>query len=73
MPIPHKSDLENLLDHFASPLVGPDRIAYRRAAEAALARIACSGPGIVHRELARLQREYFHPPSGNAANSGRRR
>ena len=37
-------------------------MAFRRAAEDALARVPCWGEGAVYRAVAVLQRQYFVPP-----------
>jgi hypothetical protein len=55
-------DPEILISRLAGPLAPADREAFRRAAEAALARVPCWGEGAVYRAVAVLQRDYFVPP-----------
>jgi hypothetical protein len=56
-------DSEELISRLAGPLSPPDRIAFRRAAEEALARVPCWGEGAIYRAVAALQRQFFNPPS----------
>jgi hypothetical protein len=42
-------DVEQLISRLAGPLSPPDLIAFRRAAEDALARVPCWGEGTVYR------------------------
>src|SRR5499427_6493411 len=60
-------DCEQLISRLAGPLSPPDRIAFRRAAEDALARVPCWGDGAVYRAVAGLQRAFFDPPSDGRA------
>jgi hypothetical protein len=63
LPISDDADPEILISRLAGPLAPADRVAFRRAAEAALARVPCWGEGAVYRAVAALQRQYFDPPS----------
>jgi hypothetical protein len=56
-------DVEQLISRLAGPLSPPDRIAFRRAAEDALARVPCWGEGAIYRAVASLQRAFFDPPA----------
>ena len=49
----------------AKPLEEPDRSAFIKAATEAVEKLGsdASGPGVVHRVLAPLWRQFFHPPS----------
>jgi hypothetical protein len=67
MSIPDDVDPDALITRLAGPLPPSAREAFRRAAEEALARIPCTGEGIVYRTVAALQREYFTAP--NARNT----
>jgi hypothetical protein len=67
MPIPDDTDPEILISRLAGPLAPPDRAAFRRAAEDALARVPCWGEGAAYRALAVLQRNYFTPPDDHRA------
>jgi hypothetical protein len=62
MSIPDDADADTLISRLAGPLPPSDRIAFRRAAEDALARVPCWGEGSVYRTVAALQRAFFHPP-----------
>jgi hypothetical protein len=62
MSMPDDTDPDALIARLARPLLPADRAAFRRAAEAALAGIGCSGPGAAYRVVAALQRAYFDPP-----------
>src|SRR5262249_59188165 len=68
MPISDDVDPEALISRLAGPLAPPDRIAFRRAAEDALARVPCWGEGAVYRAVAVLQRQYFNPPPDGETN-----
>jgi hypothetical protein len=61
-------DVEQLISRLAGPLSPPDRIAFRRAAEDALARVPCWGEGAIYRAVAGLQRAFFDPPSEDRAH-----
>jgi hypothetical protein len=61
-------DTEQLISRLAGPLSPPDRIAFRRAAEDALARVPCWGEGAIYRAVAGLQRAFFDPPSEDRAH-----
>jgi len=68
MSIDTDLDCEQLIARLAGPLSPPDRIAFRRAAEDALARIPCWGEGAVYRAVASLQRAFFDPPTDYRAH-----
>ena len=55
----------------AKPLEEPDRSAFIKAATEAVEKLAAdaSGPGVVHRVLAPLWRQFFHPPSENQSRA----
>ena len=55
-------DIPDLLWHFAAGLPADRRAAFCEAAESALSRLQCIGPGSVHRTLADLLSGYFIPP-----------
>jgi len=61
-------DVEQLISRLAGPLSPPDRAAFRRAAEDALARVPCWGEGAVYRAVASLQRAFFAPPADGRAH-----
>ena len=66
-------DAEDLIARLSNGLAPPDRVAFRRAAEAAAATSpACSGEGSTYRVIARLWRSYFHPPADTTDNSWER-
>jgi hypothetical protein len=67
VPIPDDVDPEILISRLAGPFAPADREAFRRAAEAALARIPCWGEGAVYRAVSVLQRAFFDPPDDNRA------
>jgi hypothetical protein len=56
------ADAESLIAHLSG--VHPDdRDAFRQAAEAALTQASVYwGPGLIHRTVASIWRQYFHPP-----------
>jgi hypothetical protein len=57
------ADTEDLIAHLAGGLHPADRAAFRQAAEAALAQASvCWGPGLIHRTVATIWHQYFHPP-----------
>jgi hypothetical protein len=66
------ADPEALISRLSGPLSPPDKDAFRRAAEDALARVPCWGEGAVYRAVAALQRIYFHPPPDERMPSGPR-
>jgi hypothetical protein len=68
MPIPDDADPDILIARLAGPLEPAARVAFRRAAEAALAALPCAGEGIVYRTIAPLQRAYFDPPTDGRAH-----
>ena len=57
------ADAENLIARLSGGLHPADRDALRRAAESALATPQCWGPGLVHRTVVAVWRNYFHPPA----------
>ena len=57
------ADLETALWHYARPLPEDRREAFCAAAQSALARLHCLGPGVAHRTLAELLPSYFVPGS----------
>src|SRR5215469_1337869 len=63
MSITDDLDSDALISRLSGPLLPPDRIAFRRAAEDALTRVPCWGEGAVYRTVASLQRSFFDPPS----------
>jgi hypothetical protein len=63
MSIDDDLDCDALISHLAGPLSPPDRVAFRHAAEEALARVPCWGEGAVYRTIAALQRQFFNPPA----------
>ena len=67
MPIPDDVDAEQIISRLAGPLLPADRVAFRRAAEDALARVPCWGEGAAYRAVAGLQRAYFSPPTDDRA------
>lgn len=67
MPISDDVDPDALISRLAGPLSPPDREAFRRAAEDALARVPCWGEGAVYRTVAALQRNYFIPLDADRA------
>jgi len=67
MSITDDLDSEALISRLAGPLSPPDRAAFRRAAEDALARVPCWGEGAVYRAVAGLQRAFFDPPADGRA------
>jgi len=58
-----------LITRFCGALNVGDRADFRRAAEAALAQLPCSGPGIAYRTLWDVFRQYFHPPDDHVAGA----
>jgi len=68
VPIPDDVDPDILISRLAGPLSPANRVAFRRAAEAALAALPCAGEGIVYRTVAPLQRAYFDPPDDTRAS-----
>jgi len=63
MSITNDLDSDALISRLAGPLSPRDRVAFRRAAEDALARVPCWGEGAVYRAVAGLQRAFFDPPA----------
>jgi monoamine oxidase len=54
-------DCDELIFRLTGPLSPPDRIAFRRAAEEALARAPCWSEGAVYWAVAAVQRTFFDP------------
>jgi hypothetical protein len=67
LPLSDDADPDILISRLAGPLAPADRVAFRRAAEAALAQVSCWGEGAVYRAVAVLQRNYFVPPEDTRA------
>jgi hypothetical protein len=65
------ADIDTLW-HFARPLPPDRRDEFCQAAEDALTRLSCPGPGLVHRTLAELLRNYFIPIPGDCGTGGPR-
>ena len=59
---------EEKIYSLAYALDGPDRAAFVAAAEAAVANMTpdAAGPGSIHRTVARVWRDHFHPPTQTA-------
>ena len=63
-------DAEDLIGRLSGGLAPADRAAFRKAAESAVASSPdCSGEGSTYRVIAKIWRDYFHPPS-DTADSG---
>ena len=64
-------DAESRIFSLAQPLGEPDRTAFIKAATEAVEKLGpdASGPGVVHRVLAPLWRQFFHPPSENQSRA----
>jgi hypothetical protein len=62
-------DIDALIAHFGRPLPADRRDAFCQAAEDALSRLHCPGPGLVHRTLAELLGEYFVPVGNTGTGS----
>ena len=65
------SDAETLIFSLAQPLEEPNRAAFVRAASEAVEKLGPNayGPGAVHRLLAPLWRQFFHPPSETSSTN----
>jgi hypothetical protein len=63
------ADLDAMIWYFAHPLPADRRDAFCQEAQDALTRLRVPGPGVVHRTLARLLRDYFVPPLDDAHKS----
>jgi hypothetical protein len=68
MSIDHDLDYDALISRLAGPLAPSDRVAFRRAAEDAIARVPCWGEGAVYRAVSALQRTFLNPPSFTRAH-----
>jgi hypothetical protein len=55
-------DCDELICRLVGPLSPPDRIAFRRAAEDALARVPCLSDAAVYQAVTGLQRAFLTPP-----------
>ena len=63
-------DAEDLIARLSGGLAPQARVAFRRAAENAMATSRdCSGEGSAYRVIARLWRYYFHPPADTTPSS----
>jgi hypothetical protein len=67
LPLSDDIDVDLLISKLAGPLEPAARAAFRRAAEEALARVPCMGPGSAYRAVAVLQRAFFDPPDDHRA------
>ena len=67
MSIIDELDCDALIARLAGPLLPQDRVAFRRAAEEALAQVPCQGEGAIYRTVAALQRSFRTPPSDDRA------
>jgi hypothetical protein len=56
------ADCDVLITRLIGPLPPPDRIAFRRAAEDAIARVPGAAEDAVCRAVIALQRTFFEPP-----------
>jgi len=64
-------DCDELICRLVGPLSPPDRIAFRRAAEDALARAPCWDESAVYQAVASLQRRLLDPPAFRRAGWAR--
>jgi hypothetical protein len=72
---PVHPDAESRIFSLAQPLEEPDRSTFIKVATEAVEKIgpdAC-GPGVVHRLLTPLWRQFFHPPSSETIQPNRSR
>jgi hypothetical protein len=58
--------------HYARPLPPDRRDEFCQAAESALSRLRCPGPGVIHRTLAKLLPDYFIPIADDRPHQHRR-
>jgi hypothetical protein len=70
--MPIDDDTDALLSRLAASLAPDDQLAFRQAAERALATSGCLGPGSAYRTVAQLWRGYFHPPPDALVGGPRR-
>ena len=56
------ADIESLLWYFGHQLPADRQTEFYQAAESALGRLQCIGPGLIHRTLVELLPGYFIPP-----------
>ena len=66
--MPIDDDDDALLSRLSASLAPADQLAFREAAERALATSGCLGPGSAYRTVAQLWRGYFHPPRDALVN-----
>jgi hypothetical protein len=57
-------DCEHLIERLAGPLPPPDRVAFRRAAEEAVARLPCAGEGAMSQTGTSVLAPKYHFRSG---------
>jgi hypothetical protein len=62
LPISDDVDPDHIISRLSGPLEPAARVAFRRAAEEALARVPCQGEGAAYRAVSVLQRNFFTPP-----------
>jgi hypothetical protein len=67
------TDLETALWHYCRPLPEDRREAFCQAAQSALSRLHCLGPGSAHRVLVELVSIYFIPLPGDCSAGGAHR
>ena len=65
------ADIESLLWYFGHQLPADRRPEFYQAAESALGRLQCIGPGLIHRTLVESPR-LFHPADCGQRPSSRR-
>jgi hypothetical protein len=65
-------EIDRLVAELGASLPAEQYRAFEIAAHAAIAGIACPGPGSVYRVLALIQRTYFDPPIEDRMPSGPR-
>ena len=65
------ADIDSLLWHFARPLPADRRDEFYQAAQSALTRLDCPGPGLVHRTLVKLLPSYFIPVADGCGGPSR--
>jgi hypothetical protein len=63
MPNFEDTDCDELIARLVGLLPPPDRVAFRRVAEEALARASCWSAGAVYRAIAGMQRTILDPPA----------
>jgi hypothetical protein len=65
-------EIDRLIAELGASLVPEQYRAFEVAAHAAIADIACPGPGSIYRALALIQRAHFDPPADAAMPAGAR-